>query len=83
MSARRSLRSGCGPVNSKFSLIWVRADGPLTWTMWAWAWEGREAFQVRADRVSWVATMYQGGIVFQVGVPEVSVNASRLSVHGW
>jgi len=44
---------------------------------------GHEAFRVRADRVSWVAAMYRGGIVIQVGVPEVSVTASRLSVHGW
>jgi hypothetical protein len=57
--------------------------GPLTWTMWAWAWEAMKRSRFGQIAWSWVATMYQGGIVFQVGVPEVSVTASRLSVHGW
>jgi hypothetical protein len=58
--------------------------GPLTWTMWAWAWEGHEAFHVRADRVSWVATMYQGGIVFQAGVGGLGdrVQAERARLVG-
>jgi hypothetical protein len=34
MPTRRSVRSGCGPVNSKFSSIWVRADGQCRWLLW-------------------------------------------------
>ena len=53
--------------------------GPLTWPVWASAWAATK--RSRFGQITWspAATIYQDGIVFQAGVPDLAVTAPRLS----